>query len=94
MPPYVPRTARWSPVSGAAEIVGGVAVLVRAARRLARWWNLALLVADLPGQRAHGGESRTRSEGCPTIPRWLLWARLPFQAVFMAWAVRATPTSD
>jgi uncharacterized membrane protein len=86
MPPYVPRHRESVLVSGAAEIAGGVGVLVPGTRRLARWWLLALLTAVFPANvhmALHPGEYRR-------IPPWALWVRLPFQGVF-GWLVwRAT----
>lgn len=80
-------------VSGAAEIVGGLAVLPAATRGFARWWLLALLVAVFPAnvQMALKPE-QVAKRGVPTdrIPAWLLWARLPVQGLFMAWVWRAT----
>src|SRR4051812_47395896 len=48
MPPYVPRHRESVLISGAAEIAGGVGVLVPPTRPLARWWLLALLTAVFP----------------------------------------------
>ena len=86
MPRSFPRHRESVLVSGAAEIVGGAAVLHPATRGLARWWLLALLVAVYPAnvQMAFNAERYKR------IPPWALWARLPVQGLF-AWAVwRAT----
>lgn len=48
MPPSFPRPREAVVVSGLAEIAGGLAVVPRCGRRLARWWLLALLVAVFP----------------------------------------------
>jgi uncharacterized membrane protein len=86
MPPYVPRHRDAVLVSGAAEIAGGIGVLVAPTRPLARWWLLALLVAVFPAN-LHMALNPKRYRG---IPEPLLWARLPLQGVF-AWLVwRAT----
>lgn len=89
MPPYVPAHREMVMISGAAEVLGGLAVLVPRLSRPARWWNLVLLAAIFPAN-VHMAVNPDEIEGLPDIPRWLLWVRLPFQAVFMAWAVRAT----
>ena len=64
-----------------------------ATRRLGRWWLLGLLVAVFPAN-VHMASSPTMStaRGVPIdrLPRWLLWARLPIQPLFMLWAWRAT----
>lgn len=96
MPPYVPRHREAVLVSGAAEIVGGLAVVPRATRGFARWWLLALLVAVFPANLHMALEpEEVAKRGLPTdrIPRWLLWGRLPAQALFMAWVWRATEPS-
>ena len=86
MPPYVPRHREAVHVSGVAEIAGGAAVLVPAARPYARWWLLALLVAVFPANIHMALNPRDYRN----IPEPLLWARLPLKGVF-AWLVwRAT----
>jgi uncharacterized membrane protein len=86
MPPSFPRHRESVLVSGAAEIAGGVGVLVPATRPLARWWLLSLLVAVFPANlhMALNPQSYRR------IPPWALWLRLPFQAVFALGVWRAT----
>jgi uncharacterized membrane protein len=86
MPDYVPRHRECVLVSGAAEIAGGVGVLVPALRPLARWWLLALLVAVFPAN-VH---MALHPERYRRIPWWALWARLPLQAVFARSVWRAT----
>jgi uncharacterized membrane protein len=73
-------------VSGAAEILGGLGVLLAPTRRAAGAGLVALLVAVFPANlymaRAHERFAR--------IPRWALYARLPLQPLMMWWAWRAT----
>ena len=86
MPPYLPLHREAVLVSGAAEIAGGVGILVPAARPYARWWLIGLLAAVFPAN-LHMALEPDQFKG---IPRWALWLRLPFQLVF-GWAVwRAT----
>jgi uncharacterized membrane protein len=94
VPAYVrisPRDAvRWS---GVAEIAGGVLAAPAATRKLARWWLLGLLVAVFPANVHMAVDpADVASRGVPIdrLPRWLLWARLPVQPLFMLWAWRAT----
>ena len=86
MPPYVPRHRESVLVSGAAEIAGGVGVLVPAARPVARWWLLALLAAVFPANLHMALNPRDYKR----IPAWALWLRLPVQAVFARGVWRAT----
>jgi uncharacterized membrane protein len=91
VPPYVPRHREAVQVSGAAEIVGGLAVARPATRRLARWWLLALLVAVFPAN-VHMALNPEQVKGIDLrrVPPWALWARLPLQPLMMWWVWRAT----
>jgi uncharacterized membrane protein len=73
-------------VSGVAEILGGVGVLLPATRRPAGVGLMALLVAVFP---ANLYMART-PERFRRIPRSALYARLPLQPLAMWWAWRAT----
>jgi uncharacterized membrane protein len=86
--PYVRIVPEWLPapralvfVSGFFEIAGGVGLLVPATRRLAAWGLVALLVAVFPAN-VNMAVRRIGFDG----PPWVLWARLPLQAVLVAWA--------
>lgn len=89
MPPYVPAHKEMVALSGAAEIVGGAAALFPRAHPFARFWLIAVLIAIFPAN-VHMAVNPEDIKGLPDIPRWLLWARLPFQAVFIAWVIHAT----
>jgi uncharacterized membrane protein len=82
-------------VSGVAEILGGLAVLHPATRRLGRWWLLALLIAVFPAN-VHMAINPERIKGLDLnrVPRWALWARLPLQPLAMVWVWRATRASS
>jgi uncharacterized membrane protein len=82
MPDYLPWHLALVYVSGVAELVLGVAVLIPRLRRLAAWGIIALLVAVFPAN-VHAAVQEI-----PLIagdPFWN-WVRLPFQALFIAWA--------
>ena len=83
IPPGLPSPAALNFISGAAEILGGIGVLVPATRRLAGWGLIALLVAVFPAN-VHMALAGLRPPGVE-IATWVLWARLPLQAVFIAW---------
>jgi uncharacterized membrane protein len=94
VPDYIPISAsdavRWS---GFAELAGGLMVLPAGTRRLGRWWLLGLLLAIFPANVHMAVDPpAVAARGVPIdrLPRWLLWARLPLQPVFMLWAWRAT----
>jgi len=91
MPPYIPAPRQMVLASGAAEAAGGFLVLTPGLEKPARWWLLALLVAIFPAN-VHMALHPDQIKGLPPIPRWLLWARLPFQAAFAAYVIKATET--
>ena len=70
-------------LSGAAEIAGGVGLLVPRLRRAAGIGLLLLLVAVFPANiyMAVADVSLPNTH----VPQWALWLRLPFQFAFMAW---------
>jgi uncharacterized membrane protein len=83
MPPYVPAPMAMVYASGVAEIAGGVGLMVPARRRIAGWWLIATLIAVFPANlhmALHPDDYREIPGGAPA-----LWARLPLQAVFIAW---------
>ena len=88
MPPYIPAHRELVLASGVAEIAGGAA-LMAPDPRVRRWggrWMVATLVAVFPAN-VHMAlhPDRYRVPG----GRAALYARLPFQAVFIAWALAA-----
>ena len=76
-------------VSGFFEILGGIGLLVPATRRWAAWGLVALYVAVFPAN-VNMAVHRIGFDG----PSWVLWARLPLQAVLIAWAWWFTRPSE
>jgi uncharacterized membrane protein len=89
-PPPFPKRESVA-ISGVAEVVGGLAVLHPATRRVGRWWLVALLLAVFPAN-VWMAISPAKVDGLERtgIPRWALWARLPLQPLAMLWVWRAT----
>jgi uncharacterized membrane protein len=87
VPPYLPAPEAIVYASGAAEIAGGVGLMVPRVRRHAGWWLIATLIAVFPANlhMALNAEDFDQSPGGAIA----LWARLPFQAVFAAWVLGA-----
>ena len=88
---YIRIVPRWLPrpdlivvVSGICEVLGGAGLLVPLTRRCAAWGLVALFVAIFPANVNmavnHIGFGRK------PWPAWVLWGRLPLQAVLVAWA--------
>jgi uncharacterized membrane protein len=84
MPPVLPAPRLLVLLSGAAEVAGGLGLLLPATRRLAGWGLLALLAAVFPANVYMVGLANELH-----IPTWVLWARLPLQPLLM-WAVWRT----
>ncbi len=89
MPPWLPAHEAMNVASGAAEIVGGAAVICPdpRVRRLGGWLSIATLVAVFPAN----WHMARHPEEFPEVPggRLTLLARLPLQLVFIAWALAA-----
>jgi uncharacterized membrane protein len=80
IPPAFPAPQLLVIVSGAAEIAGGLGLLVPSLRRRAAWGLMALLIAVFPAN-IFMAEHPERFHFSPG----LLWSRLPLQLVFLAW---------
>lgn len=82
MPPYIPWHLAMVWLSGVAEILLAIGVVVPKTRRLAGWGVIALLVAVFP-VHVH---MLMAEAGTYDVPRWALWARIPLQGLLMLWA--------
>jgi uncharacterized membrane protein len=72
-------------VSGVFEVLGGLGLLVQRVRRAASFGLVLLYLAVFPANvnmTLHPEISAGYG-----VPGWALWARLPLQAVFIAWAL-------
>jgi uncharacterized membrane protein len=86
VPAALPNPLALVYASGAFEILGGVGVLVPRTRRAASIGLAALYVAVLPAN-VNMAVNHIALDGMHQLPAWALWARLPLQAVFIAWAL-------
>ena len=85
MPPWIPHHREAVLVSGIGEVVGGAALLDRRTARFGFWWLTALLIAVFPANVYMA----TDPEKVPwvaksSLPRALLWVRLPLQPLMIA----------
>lgn len=87
VPPFLPDPLLLVQVSGVAEILGGVGVLVPAVRLYAGYGLIALLIAVFPAN-VYMLVAAERV-GMGIAPIWL-WLRLPLQLVLIAWVWWAT----
>jgi uncharacterized membrane protein len=92
VPPYVPAPAAMVYASGVAEIAGGAGLMLPRHRRLAGWWLIATLAAVFPANL----HMALHADEFPQVPggRTSLWARLPFQALFVTWVLAAMRRPD
>ncbi len=91
MPGYLPAPRELVLLSGAAEIAGGLGLLLpqtSAAQpgRAAAWGLVALLVAVFPANVT----MVTEHGRFPSVPLWAAWLRLPLQLPLLWWAWRYT----
>ena len=82
MPPNLPAPVALVYLSGAAEILGGLGLLLHATCSLAAWGLVALLIAVLPAN-IHMALNHAQF---PSLPLWLLWLRIPLQLPLIYWA--------
>lgn len=89
VPDYLPAHRELVYASGVAEAIGGLGLLSgsETVRRRAAWWLVATLVAVFPAN-VHMALNPDRY---PQVPggKLALYARLPFQLVFIRWALAA-----
>jgi uncharacterized membrane protein len=87
VPDYLPAHRALVYASGAAEALGGAGLMHPATRRRAGQWLVATLVAVFPANLWMA----QHPERYPRVPggRSTLLARLPLQALLVAWVLRA-----
>ncbi len=85
MPPYLPWHYELVIISGAAVVLLGMLVHIPRIRRQVGWAMVALLVAVFPANVQHAMHPPPEADlGA------MAWVRLPFQAVFIVWALWCT----
>ncbi len=82
IPPYIPRPELMNVLSGVAEILLGILLLIPAFSSIAAWGIIALLIAVFPANIYH----YTSAKAGKGIPRWILLVRLPMQGLLVYWA--------
>jgi uncharacterized membrane protein len=85
VPGFLPAPLALVFVSGFFEVLGAAGLLVPRARRAASVGLVLLYVAVFPANV----NMVAHPELGQGIPLWALWGRLPFQLLFIAWAVWA-----
>jgi uncharacterized membrane protein len=82
VPPYLPSPYLLVVISGIAELILGVLLVIPRFSRRAAWGLIALLIAVSPANIHMALHPDLFPEFSPTA----LWIRLPLQLVLMAWA--------
>jgi uncharacterized membrane protein len=90
VPAALPAHGLLVAVSGFFEILGGVGLLVPRTRRAASFGLVLLYLSVFPANV----NMLLHPEQWPGIPVWSLWARLPFQVLFIAWALWVGKTGE
>jgi uncharacterized membrane protein len=83
MPAMLPEPLLLVQISGVAEILGGLGLILPATRRIAAWGLIALLVAVFPANLNMA--INHLPVGPYRVPSWALWARLPLQVLLIWW---------
>jgi uncharacterized membrane protein len=83
VPPYIPWHLLMVRISGVAEILGGLGLLVPQTRRAAAWGLVALLIAVFPANLYMATDPA--GAGALSIAPALRWGRLPVQLLLVWW---------
>jgi uncharacterized membrane protein len=86
VPGYLPAHRELVLLSGAAEIAGGIGLLLPPTRRSAAYGIILLLIAVLPANLWMA----QHPERFSNIPPWALWLRVPLQLPLLWWAWQYT----
>ncbi len=85
VPAWLPNARALVLISGFFEIAGGLGLLLPLTQRWAAIGLVALYIAVFPAN-VNMAVNRISLDPNKPIPPALLWLRLPFQALFIAWA--------
>ncbi|MBE9079525.1 hypothetical protein IQ241_19865 [Romeria aff. gracilis LEGE 07310] len=92
VPAVLPAPLALVYISGFFEVLGGIGLLIPGVSRAAAWGLILLYIAVFPAN-INMAVNQIKLEGIPDSPI-LPWARLPLQAVLIAWAWWYTRPSD
>lgn len=86
IPPYLPNPKALNTISGLAEIILGIALMVPNLTNSAAWGVIALLIAVFPTHIYMYQNPKARMG----LPLWALILRMPLQLVLIFWAYQYT----
>jgi uncharacterized membrane protein len=84
MPPYIPMPELMQAVAGGVEILVAIAFWIPRTRFLSALVTIAMLAAFMTVHVYH--LQLGQLPGVPDVPLAVLWARVPLQFAFAAWA--------
>lgn len=82
MPPYLPAHELLVQLSGVAELVLGVMILIPRYRKTAAWGIIAMLIVFMTVHIHMVQNSYLFKD----VPEYLLWLRIPLQFILILWA--------
>jgi uncharacterized membrane protein len=83
MPSYLPIPLALVYISGVAELLGGMAIMIPFLRKMAAWGLIVLLIAVFPAN-IYALQNGMTIAG-HSVPHWILILRLPVQFIFIYW---------
>ena len=86
IPPYFKNPKLLNILSGAAEVLFGILLTISATSHFAAWGIIILLIAIFPAN-LHMFLNKKASF---SLPKWILFVRLPLQLVLIFWAYQYT----
>lgn len=92
VPPFLPRANTIVWVSGVAEILGGIGLMLPRWRQFAAWGLVLLLIAVFPAN-IYMAVAHVQYAGL-LGKSWAQWLRLPLQLPLIYWAWRYTRLKD
>ncbi len=87
MPPFLPWHRALVFLSGVVEAGFGALLFHPRTRRLGAVGLVATLIVVFPANVYMATSTLGSAPAVPEAPAWAAWARLPFQALFIAWAL-------
>ncbi|WPO77256.1 DoxX family protein [Flavobacterium sp. KACC 22761] len=86
IPPFFKKPKLINNLSGIAEIILGILLLLSFTKNFAAWGIIALLIAVFPAN-LYMYQNKKASF---SLPKWILFVRLPLQIVLILWAYQYT----
>jgi uncharacterized membrane protein len=86
IPPYFPNPKSLNKLSGTAEIILGITLLIPDLSNYAAWGIIALLIAIFPTHIYMYQDEKVRMG----LPKWVLLLRMPLQLFLIFWAYQYT----